>query len=48
MVEKDLCNYRQSLAAELEVTKNRVRNLIGSCALGIGWFAQGDSASPCA
>jgi hypothetical protein len=29
MVEKDLCSYWQSIAAELEATKNRVRNLIG-------------------
>lgn len=30
MVEKDFCSYWQSIAAELEATKNRVRDLIGS------------------
>jgi hypothetical protein len=37
MVEKDLCSYWQSIATELEATKNRVRNLIG----GVHWASDG-------
>jgi len=37
MIERDLCKYLESIAGELETTKDRIRNLIGSA----HWLTEG-------